>query len=37
MKLIPSKGALVSGLIIFAAGMFLYNRVPQVKRILGGQ
>lgn len=36
MKMLPSKQAVVSGLIIFALGTLVYNKVPAVKRVLGG-
>lgn len=35
MKLVPSKGALVTGLVVFGIAMFLYNRVAPVRKLLG--
>jgi hypothetical protein len=32
----PSKKAIISGLAIFAIGILLYNKVPAVKKALGG-
>lgn len=32
----PSKKAIVVGLVTAAAFMFLYNRVPAVRKVLGG-
>lgn len=32
----PSKKAIVSGLIIFAVGMYAYNKIAPVRRVLGG-
>jgi hypothetical protein len=32
----PSKQAIISGLIVSALFMLVYNKVPAVKRALGG-
>ncbi len=32
----PSKKAIVTGLALAAAFMLIYNKVPQVRRVLGG-
>lgn len=32
----PSKKQLFMGLAIVAAGFFIYNKVPAVRRVLGG-
>lgn len=34
-KLIPSKGQLISGLVVFAIGYLIVNKVPAVARMLG--
>lgn len=36
-NVLPSKGALMSGLIIFAIGILIYNKVPKVRALLGAQ
>lgn len=33
---IPSKSAIISGLMVFALGVFIINKVPKVKALLGG-
>ena len=34
--MVPSKKVLVQGLIVFAVGILLYNKVPAVRKALGG-
>lgn len=34
--MIPKKQALITGLVIFAVGIFIYNKVPAVRKALGG-
>ena len=33
--LIPGKHAIMSGLIVFAIGILIYNKVPKVRALLG--
>lgn len=35
MKLVPSKGQFIVGLVVFAVGMYIYNKVPTVRKTLG--
>lgn len=35
MKYLPSKHAVVAGLIVFALGMYIYNKYPTVRTKLG--
>ena len=32
----PSKGQIISGLVVFAIGMLAYNKIPAVRKVLGG-
>lgn len=32
----PSKKQIIMGLAVVALGLFIYNKVPAVKRVLGG-
>jgi hypothetical protein len=32
----PSKGQIISGAVVFALCMLAYNKVPAVRKILGG-
>lgn len=32
----PSKKQIMAGLLVVALGLFIYNKVPAVKRVLGG-
>lgn len=34
--MLPHKKAIVAGLLVFALGIFIYNKVPQVRKVLGG-
>ena len=34
--MLPSKKAIVAGLLVSAIFMFAYNKVPAIKRVLGG-
>lgn len=34
--MIPKKSALITGLVVFAIGIFVYNKVPAVRKALGG-
>ncbi len=33
--MLPGKKAIISGLVIFAISMLLYNKVPAVRKVLG--
>ena len=33
---IPSKHAIVSGVIVFAIAMLIYNKVPAFRKVTGG-
>ena len=36
MSLLPGKRTIISGLLVTALFMFAYNRVPAVRKVLGG-
>lgn len=34
--MLPDKKAVIAGVVVFAILMIAYNKVPQVRKVLGG-